>query len=75
MLSSPGMLAGKGDAAHSLCILRGAAVTWGEGMGLEPLKLGEVRSLSVLPPTHRSLLLLSEASSWTHLGSENSKEE
>lgn len=75
MLSSPGMLAGKGDAAHSLCILRGAAVTWGEGMGLEPLELGEVQSLSMLPPTHRSLLLLSEASSWKHLGSENSEEE
>ena len=75
MLSSPGMLAGKGDAAHSLCILRGAAVTWGEGMGLELLELGEVQSLSMLPPTHRSLLLLSEASSWKHLGSENSEEE
>lgn len=43
------MLAGKGDAAHSLCILPGAAVSWGEGMGLEPLKLGEVQFPSMLP--------------------------
>lgn len=49
MLSSPGMLAGKGEEAHSLCILPGAAVSWGEGMGLEPFKLGEVQSLSMLP--------------------------
>ena len=71
MLSSPGMLTGRADAAQSVCILPGAAVIRGERMGLGPLKLGDVSCRL----THRSLWLLSGASSWKHLCSENSKAE
>lgn len=71
MLSSPGMLTSRGDAAPSVCILRGAAVIRGERMGLGSLKLGDVSCR----PTHRSLWLLSGPSSWKHLCSENSKAE
>lgn len=40
MLGSPGMLSGGGGAARAMSIIPGVAVSWGERMGLGPLKLG-----------------------------------
>lgn len=50
MLDSPGIFTGRGGAAHILFILPGAVAIWEESLGLGPLKLGEVQSLSLLQP-------------------------
>ena len=67
------MLAGKGDAAHSVHPAWSCSQL-GRGDGAGAIKAGG-GSVPLYAAGSTHMLLLSGASSWNHLGSENSEEE